>query len=325
MQNLIDPPAIVRAAEDLAALASKANAEHEAGERLTRKGLGHYRAAGEALLKAKAQCGHGKWLDWLKANVKFSGRTARDYIRLAENWEKLAAAANLRGALRLLSAPLDEQCDEVDAGEHLAAADEVEPHPLAEWRATWREAGVWFPAASGRELKRRMQADPIFGFLVADSPDEGDEFWRKLLLEILREPAAAHLLRTGKHLPPTPQSNRPLTQREWYCEKDETSVWRRRVEVTAGKLLMCQESAAEPRLETLKGLFQSEFEKTLSDQDLAVMFEVTEAELPAALTNWMYGHFYSFIYTTDQLEALISAFNQNLPFPAGLPLYPIGN
>jgi hypothetical protein len=47
----------VRQADDLAELAGRINAEHEAGERATRKGLEHFRAAGEALLKAKKQCG----------------------------------------------------------------------------------------------------------------------------------------------------------------------------------------------------------------------------------------------------------------------------
>jgi hypothetical protein len=103
MPDLFDPPAVVCPAEDLAALAHQANAEHEAGERLTRKGLEHYRLAGEYLLKAKARCGHGKWLAWLKANVRFSQQTASNYMRLAENWDKLPTVGNLREALRVLT------------------------------------------------------------------------------------------------------------------------------------------------------------------------------------------------------------------------------
>jgi hypothetical protein len=103
--NELQPPAIVRSHEDPAALAALINAEHQAGERATRQGLDHFRKAGEALLRAKKLLGHGEWLGWLKANVQVSGRTARDYMRLARHWEKVAAAANLRAALQLLARP----------------------------------------------------------------------------------------------------------------------------------------------------------------------------------------------------------------------------
>jgi hypothetical protein len=40
-----------------------------AGEGAARKCLEHFRAAGEALLKAKRQVGHGHWMAWMKANL----------------------------------------------------------------------------------------------------------------------------------------------------------------------------------------------------------------------------------------------------------------
>lgn len=83
MRNVVEA-AEVRPAEDLASLAAKINSEHAAGEEATRAGLEHYRAAGEALLKAKKQCGHGKWLAWLAKNVKCSDRQARRYMALAK-------------------------------------------------------------------------------------------------------------------------------------------------------------------------------------------------------------------------------------------------
>jgi hypothetical protein len=80
----LNPPAIVRPAEDLAALAHAINAAHIAGEAAARRGLEHFREAGEKLQKAKAQCGHGKWTDWLKKNLKFSPRRAQRYMALAK-------------------------------------------------------------------------------------------------------------------------------------------------------------------------------------------------------------------------------------------------
>lgn len=78
-------PIVEVRAESLAELASKINAAHEAGERASWKGLEHFRAAGEALLRAKAQCGHGKWLAWLEKNVSCTERQARRYMAFAKS------------------------------------------------------------------------------------------------------------------------------------------------------------------------------------------------------------------------------------------------
>jgi N6-adenosine-specific RNA methylase IME4 len=100
---------------DLAAIAAEINAEHDAGEDATRRGLEHFRRAGEKLILAKQQCGHGQWLPWLKKNVRFSQPTAWAYMRVAKEWEKLSAANNLREALRLLTDDADEDDDDCAA------------------------------------------------------------------------------------------------------------------------------------------------------------------------------------------------------------------
>jgi hypothetical protein len=85
----LNPPAVVRAAEDdLAELARRINASHAAGEGATRKGLEHFRAAGEALIKAKKRCGHGKFGEWLKANVRCDHSQACRYMKLAREWPR---------------------------------------------------------------------------------------------------------------------------------------------------------------------------------------------------------------------------------------------
>lgn len=98
-----NPAAAVRQVESLAELAGIANKEHEAGEGASRKGLEHFRAAGEALLKAKKRVGHGKWGEWLKANVKFSQPQACRYMRVAREWGKFVSTTNLADALRVLT------------------------------------------------------------------------------------------------------------------------------------------------------------------------------------------------------------------------------
>ena len=89
----------VREVDSLVELAHRINAEHTAGETSSKKGLEHFRKAGEALILAKQRCGHGSWLKWLKGNVRFDDRTARRYIALA----KLDAAADLTDQWRVIS------------------------------------------------------------------------------------------------------------------------------------------------------------------------------------------------------------------------------
>ena len=71
----LTPPAIVAPAEGLGELAAVANAGYEAGEDATRKGIDHDIAAGEALVKAKKLCGHGKWSrGWRRASASATGK-----------------------------------------------------------------------------------------------------------------------------------------------------------------------------------------------------------------------------------------------------------
>lgn len=113
--RIVDPPAIVQEVADLAELANRINAEHEAGEGATRRGLEHFCAAGDYLIKAKAQCKHEKkkWMPWLKTHIKGVSQTqANVYMRVAKNREKLTAAVNLRDALRLLTDDVPDDPEE---------------------------------------------------------------------------------------------------------------------------------------------------------------------------------------------------------------------
>ena len=64
-------------------------------------GIEHFRRAGEMLLEAKKQVGHGEWGGWLKRNFRLSQRSANDYMRLAAlPNSQHAANSSLREALR---------------------------------------------------------------------------------------------------------------------------------------------------------------------------------------------------------------------------------
>lgn len=56
-----------------------AQAQHHAG-----KAIDHAKAAGEVLLKAKAQLEHGQFLAWLAANCEVSPRQAQRYMGVAQ-------------------------------------------------------------------------------------------------------------------------------------------------------------------------------------------------------------------------------------------------
>jgi hypothetical protein len=49
--------------------------------------------AGDLLLQAKSQVGHGHWLSWLEANMEFSIRTAEVYMRISKCWPQIAKFA----------------------------------------------------------------------------------------------------------------------------------------------------------------------------------------------------------------------------------------
>ena len=48
-------------------LAARIKAEHEAVSTALKESVAHAIAAGELLIEAKAQLGHGQWLPWLMA------------------------------------------------------------------------------------------------------------------------------------------------------------------------------------------------------------------------------------------------------------------
>ena len=66
-------------------LAQRIEGEHKAVATALQSALGHAIAAGELLIEAKRQVGHGQWLLWLKANCAVPARTAAHYMALAKS------------------------------------------------------------------------------------------------------------------------------------------------------------------------------------------------------------------------------------------------
>jgi hypothetical protein len=69
----------------LADLAARIRTCHEATVAALNTSVIHAMAAGDLLIEAKAQVGHGHWLPWLAKNCAISERTAQLYTKLAKN------------------------------------------------------------------------------------------------------------------------------------------------------------------------------------------------------------------------------------------------
>jgi Protein of unknown function (DUF3102) len=69
----------------LGKLAEEINQEHQAFRRAFKATFRSALRAGDLLNEAKAQAGYGNWTAWVEENCDFSDRTARVYMRLANN------------------------------------------------------------------------------------------------------------------------------------------------------------------------------------------------------------------------------------------------
>ena len=129
MREIVSPPAqVARAEADLSRLAQEINLTHDGVVTHLKSSLTAARDVGRLLVEAREQIQGHKWLAWLRANVKFSERQARNFIRIAENWDRLsrrmgpAAELTIRDALALISSSLSE-----DGAEEAPKADSSAP------------------------------------------------------------------------------------------------------------------------------------------------------------------------------------------------------
>jgi hypothetical protein len=107
MSNTIDP---TRGQGNRASEINRLHKEFGEGLRLTLEKAVHI---GELLVAAKAECGHGNWLSWIKTNLSFSEETANRYMRCFYNREQLnspsAGYLTIEDAARMSSQPSEEE------------------------------------------------------------------------------------------------------------------------------------------------------------------------------------------------------------------------
>jgi len=106
MKSITTPAAAE--SDTLATLAESINAEHDAALQAARSAIEHARRCGQLLIDAKAKIGHGDFLAWIKANCRVGDRQARNYMRLAEHWDRIVGKTEpgsdltIKRALRLI-------------------------------------------------------------------------------------------------------------------------------------------------------------------------------------------------------------------------------
>jgi Protein of unknown function (DUF3102) len=80
----------------------------------------HYRCAGEMLIEAKDQVGHGAWGRWLTKNFELSGRTAQVYMRWAREQKRTAGAELPYRSLREMRGDTERERDHRQSTQHQA-------------------------------------------------------------------------------------------------------------------------------------------------------------------------------------------------------------
>jgi len=115
-----------------------ANESAELAEQNLREAVKHALRAGRALVAAKVQLPHGKWMAWLRTNFDRDIGTAARYMRLADNWHSapnIQQAESIRQALRLIAEDR-QQAEPIEVmAEPVAeprAPDPVEPEDIDE-------------------------------------------------------------------------------------------------------------------------------------------------------------------------------------------------
>jgi Protein of unknown function (DUF3102) len=100
--------------DDLDALAKEVCKHLQASAAAAQNFLEHALAAGDALIRAKAQVKHGDWLKWLKS-CDLSADTAERYMKLARHRAELNSARlrnlSLSAALKLIAKPKSTNSD----------------------------------------------------------------------------------------------------------------------------------------------------------------------------------------------------------------------
>jgi DUF3102 family protein len=145
---------------DLDALAKEVSKHLQASGAAAENFLEHAIAAGDALVRAKAQVKHGDWLKWLKS-CDLSADTAERYMKLARHRDELNSARvrnlSLSAALKLVTKP-----------------QPANSKPTKKTTATSLDALAWWSSASPEARSRFIDGVGLKPLIAAIPPS-----WRQ--------------------------------------------------------------------------------------------------------------------------------------------------
>ncbi len=95
--------------------AHEINTLHEGLLGLLSQGIEKAVRIGELLTAKKAELKHGEFIPWIKENLVFTDRTARNYMTLFENKDKALEAGNVTEAYKMLAEHKTEIISDLDA------------------------------------------------------------------------------------------------------------------------------------------------------------------------------------------------------------------
>lgn len=195
---------IVGPSPDLGALAARINRAHElclGGVRMAVEGAID---AGKALIDAKAQLDHGRWLGWVEANCPHVGaRMAQRYMRIARSNTSPVTHSTITGALEALAAPDVEPepeeartLEDIEAGLRASARDILEcSRKMLDGPAEFlKEIDTRFPGKKHRILATLavgrisdITENEVLGAIVQGAIDDDDPVFRDLVGEFWRK------------------------------------------------------------------------------------------------------------------------------------------
>src|SRR5262245_51141298 len=146
--------------DDLDALAKEVSKHLQATTAAAQNFLEHALAAGDALIRAKAQVKHGDWLKWLKS-CDLSADTAKRYMKRARHRDELNSARvrnlSLSAALKMVTKP-----------------QPANPKPTKKTTAASFDALAWWSSASPEARSRFIDSVGLKPLLAAIPPS-----WRR--------------------------------------------------------------------------------------------------------------------------------------------------
>ncbi len=140
---------------------------------------------GELLTEQKAKLEHGQFLPWVKENLPFSDRTARNYMTLHSRRDelKLANVSDLSAAYQMLSSPMVAGKPQNESENRLSVCEAKIASAASDWigaAKTIRDCKLWaegYPSWDAFCIAKIQLPTAILDELINDFEQGGANFF----------------------------------------------------------------------------------------------------------------------------------------------------